>query len=265
MNIQLLDLKALYIDGYKESGNISINSELKLSDINPLVGNLDPVGVENFKKEVTSIIIGSRGVRPKSKPDPISALLMNADLSNGNEPINEEAYLLFERGRIADKWRGNKIGKLNELMACMLPNVIKSESGQLDLQVPDKKLIAEVKNRFNTMNAASAIKTRKNMHSLVYQNSSRFKGFKAILVERIPKSSGEQAYFSPSNPDTGEKTPDTDLIVRKGLQQFLTECGGPLLYIQGIILIAQVLVENHLLPRDYDMRFIFKLLKESLS
>jgi hypothetical protein len=269
MSIHLIDLKAIFIDGHTASGSIDVNSELKLCDIDSLTTNLDSKGVNDFKEEVASIITGSRSVRNKSKPDPISALLMNADLSSGNEPIDEAAYQLFEKSRIADKWRGNKIGQLNELMACMLPNIASQnqakKSGQLDLFVSNKNIIAEVKNRFNTMNAASAIKTRKNMQELVFQQSSVYKDHKAVLVERIPKTNGDEVPFSPSDPDIGMKTQDSPLIVRKGLQQFLTECGGPLVYLQGIILIAEVLVENSLLPADYDMRFIFKLLKESVT
>ncbi len=265
MSIQLIDLKAIYIDGQSSSGNIDLKSELKLIDINNLTSNLDPQGVRKFKSEVESIIIGSRGVRNKSKPDPLSALLMNADVSSGSQPVDEAAYESFEKSRITDKWRGNKIGQLNELMAQMLPNVSKSGSGQLDLQVQNKSIIAEVKNRFNTMNAASAIKTWKNMDDLLTGKHSPFSGYKAILVERIPKKDGSSAQFAPSNPDKTSKTTGSNDILRMGLQQFLTECGGPLVYIQGIIMIAEVLVENQLLPADYDMRFIFKLLKESVT
>lgn len=269
MAIQLIDLKAIYIDGHASSGNIDLESELMLSDIHNLTSNLDPHGVKDFKVAVESIIIGSRGVRNRSKPDPISALLMNADVSAGDAPVDENTYQLFEKSRIADKWRGNKIGQLNELMACMLPSITSQntakKSGQLDLLVAGKNTIAEVKNRFNTMNAASAIKTRKNMWDLITKQSSSYKGFTAVLVERIPKTTGKQEYFSPSDPDEGMKTSDSDQIVRMGLQQFLTECGGPLVYIQGIILIAEVLVDNQLLPIDYDMRFIFSLLKDSLT
>ncbi|QUI64880.1 Eco47II family restriction endonuclease [Pseudoalteromonas sp. A22] len=263
--IELIDLKAVFIDGVDSAGGVSKDAVIRLSDINCPLTNLDPDGVNEFKDEVQNIIIGSRSIRSKTKPDPIAALLMNADLNTGNEPIDEEAYNLFERSRLADKWRGNKIGKLNELMACMLPNIIKSESGRLDLQVTDREIIAEMKNRFNTMNAASAIKTRKNMESIVFDNNSVFKGYQARLVERIPKSDGVKGFFSPSDPDRGMKTTDSDFITRQGFQQFLTECGGPLVYLQGIFLIASVLVENQLLPRDYDMNFIFRLLKESIS
>lgn len=265
MKVNLIDLKAVFIDGKKSAVSIPQDQPIKLSDIDCPLNNLDADGVDKFKKEVNNIITGSRTIERKTKPDPISALLMNADTTNNDGPINKEAYELFERSRLADKWRGNRIGELNELMACMLPNISKSSSGELDLKLSNQNVIAELKNRFNTMNAASAIKTRKNMEELVFNNSSKYKGFKAILVERVPKSDGKESYFSPSDPDKGMKTTETNLILRKGFQQFLEDCGGPLVYLQGIILIATVLVENQLLPNDYDMRFIFNLLKESIT
>ena len=265
MKIKLVDLKAMFIDGNQSAITIPQNQPIKLNDIDCPIDNLDPEGIEEFKKEVKNIITGSRTITRKTKPDPISALLMNADTTNNDGPINKESYELFERSRLADKWRGNRIGELNELMACMLPNISKSSSGELDLVLSNQNIIAELKKRFNTMNAASAIKTRKNMEELVFNNSSKYKGYKAILVERVPKSDGTESLFCPSDPDKGMKTTESELILRKGFQQFLEDCGGPLVYLQGIVLIATVLVENQLLPNDYDMRFIFSLLQESIT
>jgi hypothetical protein len=267
--INLVDVYNIYVEKTDSSGGIDSSTPLPLSSLIFDESNLDSNGLSAYKEAVNKIITGSRAVRNKSKPDPIAALLMNADVSSDNDPISEADYSLFEKSRLADKWRGNRVGELNELMACLLPNINLSSAGKLDLEVSGTNgqtgTIAEVKNRFNTMNAASAIKTRKTMEDIVFLNASNFNGYKAALVERIPKKDGEEVNFNPSNPDTGRKGEETDQIVRIGLQQFLTEHGGRLIYIKGIIIIAQVLSENDLLPDDYDMRFIFGLLKDSIS
>ena len=95
------------------------------------------------------------------------------------------------------------------------------------------------------------------MEELIFSKSNNFFGYKAALVERIPKKSGEPVLFNPSNPGTGRKGDDSEDIIRVGLQQFLTEQGDRLLYLKAIVVIALVLKERNQLPEDYDMGFIF--------
>ena len=267
--ISIQSIHDVFVAGEDVSGNIAKSNSIPLSSISLNIAKMEQQDIDKFKDAVKGIVIGSRSARNTSKPDPISALLMNVDLPEGSSPLTKSDYDIFEKSRIADKWRGNRIGELNELIACLLPNISKSSSGQLDLIIEQSGTpvaIAEVKNRFNTMNAASSIRTRQTMESLVLDQGSKYKGKDAILVERIPKHDGTPALFNPSDPKRGQKGSDSPQIVRMGLQQFLTKYGNdPYVYIESLILIAQVLSESGILPVDYDMRFIFKLLKQSLE
>lgn len=241
-----------------------------LGDIEVDFSDLSPEGVVEFKDMIINIIVGSRKLRPSTKPDPIAAMLMNADRSSNEPRVNADEYARFEATRIADKWRGNRIGELNELICCLQPNMKKSDSGRLDIQVFDDSgkviAVAEVKNRYNTMNAASAIRTRSTMETVVLDKHSNFHGCDAILVERIPKKNGEATGFNPSDPSRGQKTAESHQIKRMGLHQFLSEYGkAKHVYAKSIVLMAHTLHEQGILPDDYDLRFIFNLMRESLS
>nr|WP_193987847.1 Eco47II family restriction endonuclease [Lelliottia steviae] len=267
--VDLNDVYNVFIAGKIESNGITANSVIPLCRITWDSSNIHEPALKTFTDAVHSIIDGSKNVRSTTKPDPIAALLMNADLAPGDKPFDESDYRLFEQTRLADKWRGNRIGDLNELMACLLEHIKMSSSGKLDIKVSPKNghqgVIAEFKNRFNTMNAASAIRTRQTMEGLIFQKNSEFYGYKAALVERIPKKSGEQVLFNPSNPGTGRKGEESEDIIRVGLQQFLAEQGDQLLYLKAIVIIALALKEREQLPEDYNMGFIFRLLLESIS
>lgn len=242
---------------------------IPLNEIDVDFSSLSEDGVANFKRSIVDIIMGSKKHRPATKPDPIAAILMNADRDSNSEPLNSSEYQLFESTRIADKWRGNRIGELNELICCLQPNIEKSEAGKLDVIVfnDEKKIIAiaEVKNRFNTMNAASAIRTRKSMEQLVLERGATYFGCDAVLVERIPKKQGEEVEFNPSDPARGRKGQETGKIKRMGLHQFLCQYGKTdHAYATALVLLATTLHEQGILPEDYDLRFIFNLLKDSL-
>ncbi|MDD1784120.1 Eco47II family restriction endonuclease [Enterovibrio sp. ZSDZ35] len=266
--INIADIEDQFING-KDTNLLGFHP-IPLGDIEVDFSDLSQEGVTDFKKMIVNIIVGSKELRPSTKPDPIAAMLMNVDRSMNDPRVNAEEYARFEATRVADKWRGNRIGELNELICCLQPNMKKSDSGRLDIQVLDgcNKVIAiaEVKNRFNTMNAASAIRTRKTMETVVLDKTSSYYGCDAILVERIPKKNGEITDFNPSDPSRGQKGSETNKIRRMGLHQFLSVYGeAKHVYAKAVVLMAFTLREQGVLPNDYDLRFIFNLMHESLS
>lgn len=245
-----------------------LSETIPLSDLPIDFGSFDPDGVKDLIAQIEDIIEGSQEKKKLTKPDPIAALLMSID--KPGETLTEEEYEQFEQARIADKWRGNRIGSLNEAILNIFPNIKLSEAGKLDIIVNDEGgntvAIAEVKNRYNTMNAASAIRTRHAMETLVLDRGASYHNADAILVERIPKSDGKEVKFNPSNPARGTQGTDTDKIKRMGMQQFFTKyCGDKFAYIKAVIFIAQVLRGKNIIKDDFDMKFIFKLLKRSVS
>lgn len=266
--VTIEEIESLFING--EINDLLGFHPIYLNEIDVDFSDLPEDGVTEFKRAIKNIIVGSKKQRPSSKPDPIAAMLMNADRDKHDPRVTSAEYERFEATRVADKWRGNQIGTLNELICCLQPNMKLSSEGKLDILVfdDDEKIIAiaEVKNRFNTMNAASAIRTRKAMESLVLERGSTYFGCDAVLVERIPKKDGSEVEFNPSDPSRGQKGQETDKIKRMGLHQFLYQYGKTQnAYCKAIVLIAFTLHEQGILPEDYDLRFIFNLMKESLS
>lgn len=259
-------LLSIYDYVFKNIDNL--NETLPISELAIDFGSFDTDGVKDLISKIEDIIAGSRVNKKLTKPDPLAALLMSID--RPGRQLTEEEYEQFEQARIADKWRGNRIGDLNEAILNIFQNVTLSEAGKLDIIVNDKNgeavAIAEVKNRYNTMNAASAIRTRHAMESLVLDRGATYYNADAILVERIPKADGRETKFNPSDPARGTQGADTDKIKRMGMQQFFTKyCEDELAYIKAIILVAQVLRGKGIITDDFDMKFIFKLLKKSVS
>lgn len=266
--ITIEEIESLFING--ETNDLQGFHSIPLNEIDVDFSDLSEDGVASFKDAIINILVGSKKQRPSSKPDPIAAMLMNSDRDQHEPRVTAEEYQRFEATRVADKWRGNQIGTLNELICCLQPNMKRSSEGKLDILVFDDNenitAIAEVKNRFNTMNAASAIRTRKAMESLVLERGALYFGCDAVLVERIPKKDGGEVEFNPSDPSRGQKGQGTNKIKRMGLHQFLSQYGKTRhAYCKAIVLIAFTLHEQGILPHDYDLRFIFNLMKESLS
>lgn len=267
--IDIQDIHNVFVAGVQRSGNVSRDEIIPLNRIDLDLEQFKPEALQRFISAVREITEGSRIERPVSKPDPIAAIFMNI---NADEVISEDDYQKFEKLRLADKWRGNRIGQINELIIDLFQNFRLSTSGKLDVVVyksndtNDPIAIAEIKNRYNTMNAASAIRTRQTMESLVLDKGSSFFGCDAVLVERIPKTDGSEALFNPSDPKRGQVGNPSEKIKRMGLQQFLTRyCKDETAYVKAIILIAKTLVATGALPDDYDLRFIFSLLHQSLT
>ncbi|GAL35248.1 hypothetical protein JCM19240_3618 [Vibrio maritimus] len=269
---QLSDIYQVYIKGLEEAGDVVIGKPLPLDKISCDLSSFDSSNIEQLEDAVKDLIERSGQQRNSTKPDPLAALFQNLDrdFAAGETAVTRKEYEQFEKTRVNDKWRGNRIGSLNELIATLPRRIALSSAGQLDLVVMDENnlpiAIVEMKNRWNTMNSSSAIRLRREIERHVLTRGSTFHNCKGLLVERIPKVDGEASHFSPSDPSTGEKTPDNANIQKMGLQQFLSQfAGDQLAYMKGIVIIAQTMVEEDALPADYDMTLIFELLAESLS
>lgn len=259
----------------KDINNDIINNKnlscIPLNKINMDTSLLCDSAILDLTSFIKDIIKKSKQERNSSKPDPIAALFQNIDhdLSEGNEPVSYDDYYLFEKIRINDKWRSNHIGKVFEKILSLSKNVSPSESLDLKLKKNGEIFaLIEAKNRFNTMNSSSAIRLRKEMEELVTHTHTQYtqNKVKAFLVERIPKGKGDEVYFSPSDSFRTTSTANREEIKKIGVQCFFEKyTDDKLTYLKSIVLIAKTMAEEGVLPKDYDMSFIFKLFKESLS
>jgi len=269
--ISIEDIHAIYFMNLEEVNGLTQESPILLNCIaDDYLDGYDEEAIDSLRKVIVDIISQSSTPRKLQKPDPIAALLSNLDrdFDNGDKPITYQEYESLERSRVMEKWRSNRIGEINEMIATLLPNISKSSAGQLDLIVTGSTgkptALVEVKNKFNTMNASAMARLRTEMDRLVLNRGGTYLGCEAILAERIPKTDGSEQPFSPSNNATGEKFQTHPQIKRMGLNQLLSRYDR-LVYLKSMIFIARVMSEQNALPSDYNMQGIFQLLKESLS
>jgi len=86
---------------------------------------------------------------------------------------------------------------------------------QVDLCNAQKRIIAEVKNKFNTLNAGGLVKLYDTLNTLVSKKESMFKGYVSYYVEIIPKNGIRfDECFTPSNSSTGTKCNENPLVRR---------------------------------------------------
>lgn len=77
---------------------------------------------------------------------------------------------------------------------------------QVDLRNTQRQIIAEVKNKFNTLNSGGLVRLYDTLNALVSKKESVFKGYTAYYVEIIPKNAVRfDECFTPSNASTGAR------------------------------------------------------------
>lgn len=141
----------------------------------------------------------------KNVVDPFSALF---DCSLRG--ISLEDWVNFELTRQYQKALQNRIGDFhNDVLGCC-SGMKKPEEGVFDLVNHEKRFVAEVKNKDNTINAGAMVTTYKNL-SHVTQKTNTYYGYTAYLVTVIIAKLVQREVnkeFSPSDPNTGEQLPE---------------------------------------------------------
>lgn len=113
--------------------------------------------------------------------DPFSAVF-DAALAG----ISIEEWMKLEKARQAQKSLQNALGAFHQKLLGSIDGWTDTQAGgSVDLRSDSRSIIAEVKNKYNTMNSASAEATfRKLATHLRYTD----KGYTAYLVQIIPKT-----------------------------------------------------------------------------
>lgn len=116
----------------------------------------------------------------KNVIDPFTALFDAMRIDKGLDD-----WLLIERTRQIQKTLSNKVGEFHQkLLGSVDGWTDPGRAGSIDLINEDRKIIAEIKNKHNTMNSSSQEATyNKLVNHLQYQN----KGYTAYLVNILPK------------------------------------------------------------------------------
>lgn len=143
--------------------------------------------------------------------DPFSMLLEMACFN-----MDFDDWINSEKNRQIQKTLSNDIGMLHQ-------KILGSVDGWTDLKVGggvdlvnvEKKFIAEIKNKHNTVTGGKRVNNYQELCDLIMPKASTYKNFKAYFVEIIPSNSnGYEKPFTPSDKKSGIRCPINPNIIQ---------------------------------------------------
>lgn len=151
--------------------------------------------------------------------DPFSALVDSA-----RQNITIETWLEQEKSRQVQKSLQNALGDFHQsILGSMSGWENAGIAGSYDVINRNLGVIAEIKNKYNTMNARSAISVYDNLSRHIDYSQEKIN--RAYLVEIIPKSPKEyQTQFAPS--ERGTSRPARSDIIRIDGKSFYDMASG---------------------------------------
>lgn len=128
--------------------------------------------------------------------------------------VDEAAWVKGEMNRQIQKTLQNHVGVFHQRILGAVPGwEDKRTGGVVDLVNKQQKIIAEVKNKYNTVKGSDKVKIYDQLELQVMTKGHQFKGFTAYYVEILPQ--GGQRYdkeFIPSDNARGEQRKPNPLI-----------------------------------------------------
>lgn len=145
----------------------------------------------------------------KNVIDPFAAMFEMAGFK-----IDEETWRANEKTRKAQKSLQNHVGAFHQKILGQIAGWRDlGTGGILDLESTERKIIAEIKNKYNTISGGKLKDLYAELESLVMPKTSLYKGFTAYYVEIIPKA--PERYdkpFTPSDKSMGSRKSENELI-----------------------------------------------------
>lgn len=141
--------------------------------------------------------------------DPFAVLFEMAGF--GLEP---DVWLTSEKTRQAQKTLQNHVGEFHQRVLGKISGWQDLVVGSvLDLVSTERKIVAEIKNKFNTVKGSDRVGIYDAMHALVMPKGQQYRGYTAYYVEVIPKSAARyDRVFTPPDKTTGEQRAANDRI-----------------------------------------------------
>ena len=181
------------------------------------------VSDDRFKAIVSNILaIGEEGKKLAAEQfernviDPFSMLVEMVCFD-----MDYATWVNSERSRQVQKTLSASIGLLHQKILGSVNGWSDLETGNVvDLVNHDRKIIAELKNKHNTVKGSDKVGTYKELESLIMPKSSIYKGYTAYYVEIVPSTpKGYKKPFTPSDKKTGTKCEaNPQIIIIDGLQ-----------------------------------------------
>ncbi|MGD9888600.1 MAG: Eco47II family restriction endonuclease [Halothiobacillaceae bacterium] len=143
--------------------------------------------------------------------DPFTALFQMQLLQ-----IKPDDWPLIEQNRQIEKSLQNEIGNFHQKILGSIPGWKNLHTGSVvDLVCEERRIVAEVKNKHNTLKASDQASLYDKLHDLVRKKGQAFAGFTAYYVEIIPKTATRyDKPFTPADNTTGTRKAEDALIRR---------------------------------------------------
>jgi len=135
--------------------------------------------------------------------DPFSAIFDMARLN-----IDFDEWQGLEQSRQAQKSLQNAVGYFHQhILGCVDDWVDTGTGGGVDIRSDPNKVIAEIKNKHNTMNSSSGAETYRKMANFLEHVD---RGYTGYVVTVIPKN--KQRFKKPYNPGTTAERQDLFIV-----------------------------------------------------
>ena len=141
--------------------------------------------------------------------DPFSMLF-----EMGSFGLDEASWLQNEKNRQAQKTLSNSIGLLHQgILGAVQGWQDLHTGGLVDVVNTEQEIIAEIKNKYNTVKGSDLIGIYQGLSDLIMPKGQQYRGYTAYYVEIIPKSPKRyNRCFTPSNRATGTLAPANEHI-----------------------------------------------------
>lgn len=121
--------------------------------------------------------------------------------------LDPEAWLTSEKTRQAQKTLQNHVGEFHQRVLGKVNDWQDMGVGSVvDLVSNERKIVAEIKNKFNTVKGSDRVGIYDAMHAIIMPKGQLYRGYTAYYVEVIPKTAARyDIEFTPPDKATGEK------------------------------------------------------------
>jgi len=128
--------------------------------------------------------------------------------------LDYEDWKKSEAARQAQKTLQNHVGDFHQNILGSISDWENLEVGnEIDLANHNAKIIAEVKNKYNTVKGSDKSGLYHTLEDLTMRKSSRFRGYTSYYVVVIPNRQARfDKLFTPSDKSKGAKCPENELI-----------------------------------------------------
>lgn len=141
--------------------------------------------------------------------DPFAAMFEMAGFG-----LDHDSWVRNELMRQAQKTLQNQVGEFHQRILGSVKGWENMNTGVvIDLASEENKVIAEVKNKYNTLSGGKRSDQYENLEKLVMQKASRYHAYTSYFVTIIPRNAERfDRPFTPSDKETGSRVQENELI-----------------------------------------------------